>query len=50
LNKNHNLVFIFFKLADHHEEVHDEDVEFSRACPSTDYLFPGNNNFAETIR
>ncbi len=32
------------------EEVHDEDVEFSRACPSTNYLFPGNNNFAESIR
>jgi len=30
--------------------VHDEDVEFDLACPSTDYLFPGNKNYAESIR
>ena len=29
---------------------HDEEVEFALSCPSTNYLFPGNANYAQDIR
>eukprot|EP00095_Tigriopus_kingsejongensis_P009960 maker-scaffold17_size721972-snap-gene-1.25 protein:Tk09960 transcript:maker-scaffold17_size721972-snap-gene-1.25-mRNA-1 annotation:"er degradation-enhancing alpha-mannosidase-like 3" len=33
------------------EEVLDEDVEFARACPSADYLFPDNpDSFVQDLR
>ncbi len=30
--------------------MHDEDVEFALSCPSMNYLFPGNVNYAHDIR
>ena len=30
------------------DEVHDEDVEFARSCPSTSYLFPKREEQEET--
>lgn len=32
------------------DAVHDEDVEYALSCPSTDYLFPGNSNYARDLR
>jgi len=37
-------------LKEFQEIPHDEEVEFALSCPSTNYLFPGNANYAQDIR